>query len=63
MTGPEHFRMAEELMETITGWNADNTRVVAHVDGHDAAGVIAAAQVHATLALAAMSVYGPDRLL
>jgi hypothetical protein len=47
MTGPEHYRAAEELLAEIT--NDDGT--VGFGDGGEA--FAAAAQVHATLALAA----------
>jgi hypothetical protein len=44
MTGPEHYRKAEKLMEWVTSTKHEPD---------EEAPIIAAAQVHATLALAA----------
>jgi hypothetical protein len=53
MTGPEHFRQAEDLA-------AKAGEYLGQGDGQDSAAVWAAvAQVHATLALAAATVGGP----
>lgn len=49
MTGPEHYREAERLIEGLT---ADNGSVYIE-DGNEQ--IIALAQVHATLALASAS--------
>ncbi len=59
MTGPEHYRRAERLMDSITRRGQGQGPVVE--GGHPE--VIAAAQVHATLALAAataLGTAGPD---
>jgi hypothetical protein len=54
MTGPEHFRRAEELA-------AKAAEYLGHGDGQDSAAVWAAvAQVHATLALAAATMLNPE---
>lgn len=47
MTGPEHYREAERLVQALTG---DDKAIDV---GEGSAEVLAAAQVHATLALAA----------
>lgn len=47
MNGPEHFREAEHLLEAANDCSAYD----------EAAGIIAQAQVHATLALAAATAY------
>ncbi len=44
MTGPEHYTRAEQLVRTVRD---------GHQEGTDVAAILAAAQVHATLALAA----------
>jgi hypothetical protein len=44
MTGPEHYRQAEQLLHELRD---------GHAEGTDVPGILAAAQVHATLALAA----------
>ena len=49
MTGPEHYRRAQEFMAAVTQETHYGTAVVANPD----MAVIAAAQVHATLALVA----------
>jgi hypothetical protein len=52
MTGPEHFRRAEELA-------AEAHKLLGHGDGQATAGVRAAiAQTHAVLALAAATAVG-----
>jgi hypothetical protein len=48
MTGPEHYREAEEWLEGGTGFESDADRVVR----------VITAQVHATLALAAATALG-----
>jgi hypothetical protein len=48
MTGPEHYREAERLLDTAT----DNDGDIQTDDGMTA-NILTAAQVHATLALAA----------
>lgn len=50
MTGPEHYREAERLIEEANH--------VGHEDPQRGVGIIAAAQVHATLAFAAATVTG-----
>ena len=56
MTGPEHFRRAEELAATAH-------KLLDQVDGQITAGVWAAvAQTHAVLALAAATVVGTSNL-
>ena len=52
MTGPEHYRMAEELLRLIEGTPEDSVGSVAA----DAA----KAQAHATLALAAATALGRE---
>lgn len=49
MTGPEHYRVAEALLEVITTKMAAGT----HLARGDMDSTTALAQVHATLALAA----------
>lgn len=44
MTGPEHYRQAEQLLHELRD---------GHAEGTDVPGILTAAQVHATLALAA----------
>ena len=44
MTGPEHYTRAEQLLREVRD---------GHQEGTDVAAILAAAQVHATLALAA----------
>jgi hypothetical protein len=54
MTGPEHYRAAEELLESARRWEreiVDETDSYASIDS-----ARAAAQVHATLALAAAQI-------
>ncbi len=54
MTGPEHFRRAEELA-------AKASEYLGHGDGQDSAAVWAAvAQVHASLALAAATMLNSE---
>lgn len=48
MNGPEHYREAERLLTEAVSWDSTDEHQV-HLD----ANVIAAAQVHATLALTA----------
>lgn len=55
MTGPEHYREAERLLADAA--RGADTGPVYFLD--DAAPTLAAAQVHATLALAAAVVDGP----
>lgn len=50
MTGPEHYREAERLIEEANH--------VGHQDPERGNGILAAAQVHATLALAAATATG-----
>ena len=50
MTGPEHYREAEQL---LAGAGCDTAETAGYVDPVLAAPWLAAAQVHATLALAA----------
>ena len=53
MTGPEHYTRAEQLLREVRD---------GHQEGTDVAAILAAAEVHATLALAAASVLSaPDR--
>ena len=52
MTGPEHYREAERLIQNLT----TDTGAVYVEDGNEQ--VIALAQVHATLALAAATAMG-----
>ena len=55
MTGPEHFRRAEQLAVKASEYLGQG-------DGQDSAAIWAAvAQVHATLALAAASALAPSR--
>ncbi|MEU6496409.1 hypothetical protein ABZ890_39535 [Streptomyces sp. NPDC046984] len=44
MTGPEHYARAEQLLREVRD---------GHQEGSDVAAILAAAQVHATLAVAA----------
>jgi hypothetical protein len=53
MTGPEHYRLAERLAERL----ADEAL---QVGGPEGAEMTAAAQVHATLALAAATALGAE---
>jgi hypothetical protein len=59
MTGPEHYREAERLTMAVTkpGAILPQSRVLDHGDHGD---VIALAQVHATLALAAATALGRE---
>jgi hypothetical protein len=52
MTGPEHYRRAEQLVASVTKKNKIERRGGLMVS-NDQPGIIAAAQVHAVLALAA----------
>lgn len=56
MTGPEHYAMAERLLKGVTlhGAHPDGSPII-RIDEPQA---IAAAQVHATLALAAATALG-----
>ena len=56
MTGAEHYRKAERLMASISSTGSDGRLVIS--TGYPE--VIAAAQVHATLALAASTAWEPD---
>ncbi|GGQ48564.1 hypothetical protein [Streptomyces asoensis] len=49
MTGPEHYTRAEQLLREVRD---------GHQEGTDVAAIIAAAQVHATLASAAATAMG-----
>ena len=54
MTGPQHYRRAEQLLREVRD---------GHQEGTDVAAILAAAQVHATLASAAataMNDFGTD---
>ncbi|MFD7855202.1 hypothetical protein ACFV6B_13075 [Streptomyces microflavus] len=54
MTGPEHYRKAEEILGALKSARADaNRRIVPE----RAAVTLAEAQVHATLALAAVTAH------
>jgi hypothetical protein len=59
MTGPEHYRRAEQLVESATrrGEGELEDEIVVS-DDHP--GIIAAAQVHAVLALAAATALDSD---
>ena len=62
MTGPEHYREAERLLLVADRDVSENWAVTT---GEQKADVLATAQVHATLALAAATAlpadyYGPD---
>lgn len=46
MTGPEHYTRAEQLLREVRD---------GHQEGTDVAAILAAAQAHATLALAAVT--------
>lgn len=50
MTGPEHYAEAERLLAQADTYVSEN---MAHQTGEHKADMLAAAQVHATLALAA----------
>jgi hypothetical protein len=53
MTGPEHFTRSEQLLREVRD---------GHQEGTDVAAILTAAQVHATLALAAATALAtPDR--
>ena len=52
MTGPEHYRQAEELLDGLRGRDRGS------VPGED--GIVTEAQVHAILALAAATALGSD---
>ena len=56
MTGAEHYRTAERLLDRISSTGSDGRLVIS--TGYPE--VIAAAQVHATLALAASTAWEPD---
>ena len=61
MTGPEHYRRAQQLMAAVTQETHYGLPVIVATDTI----VIAAAQAHATLALTAatadlFALYGPD---
>ncbi|MFE1849925.1 hypothetical protein [Streptomyces sp. NPDC059489] len=49
MTGPEHYTRAEQLLREVRD---------GHQEGSDVAAILTAAQVHATLALAAATAMG-----
>jgi hypothetical protein len=49
MTGPEHYTRAEQLLREVRD---------GHQEGTDVAAILSAAQVHATLALAAATAMG-----
>lgn len=53
MTGPEHYRRAEQLMEGMTFMQAGEVRIQSRNPA-----MLAAAQAHATLALAAATALG-----
>lgn len=50
MTGPEHYTRAEQLLREVRD---------GHQEGTDVAAILAAAQVHATLALTAATALTP----
>jgi hypothetical protein len=60
MTGPEHYHRAEQLVKTVTrtGKGELEDEIVVVSDDHP--GIIAAAQVHAVLALAAATALDSD---
>ena len=55
MTGPEHYKEAERLIEEANH--------VGHTDHNRAEGMIAVAQVHATLALLFTNVWHPQEYI
>lgn len=55
-TGPFHYRTAEQLLGQVTRKSATGCPIVA--EGSDVADILAAAQAHATLALAAATALG-----
>ena len=59
MTGPEHYRRAEQLVESITRRGKGDLEDPIVVS-NDHPGTIAAAQVHAVLALAAATALDSD---
>jgi hypothetical protein len=60
MTGPEHYRRAEQLVESVARrGKGDLEDPIVVSDDHP--GTIAAAQVHAVLALAAATALDTDR--
>lgn len=59
ITGPEHYRRAEQLVESVTGrGKGDLEDEIVVSDDHP--GTIAAAQVHAVLTLAAATALHSD---
>ena len=54
MTGPEHYRQAEQLIESITSMNEFGVQIAKSPE------FIAAAQTHAILALAAATALDSD---
>jgi hypothetical protein len=54
MTGPEHYRRAEQLIESITSMNEFGIQIAKDPE------FIAAAQTHAILALAAATALDSD---
>lgn len=54
MTGPEHYTRAEQLLREVRD---------GHQEGTDVAAILAAAQVHATLALAAATALPQQRMM
>lgn len=61
MTGPEHYHVAERLLSAASHWSGDpaassdrSSAEPVNIVAHDA--LVAEAQVHATLALAAATV-------
>jgi hypothetical protein len=60
MTGPEHYRRAEQLVESVTRRGKGELEDEAMVS-NDHPGLIAAAQVHAVLALTAATALDSDR--
>ncbi len=62
MTGPEHYREAEWLIAQVTetsNYSGHRVLVASEYPGDSAAEVLALAQVHATLALAAAQAMTP----
>jgi len=60
MTGPEHYRRAEQLVESVTRRRKSEIED-GIVVSNDHPGIIAAAQVHAVLALATATALDSDR--
>jgi hypothetical protein len=54
MTGPEHYRRAEQLIESITSKSEFGIQIAKDPE------LIAAAQTHAVVALAAATTLGSD---